>query len=179
MTVANASKINDGAAALVLVSGRKAMELKLHVYGRVLGWGEAEQSPDKFTTSPSLAIPKALAHAGVAAASVDLYEINEAFSVVACANMKLLRLPLEKVNVHGGAVSLGHPLGWFDLHRQIAKIHGLTGIVVSSGARIIVSLVNALHEHKKTVGVAAVCNGGGGASALVIERVECAGYSSL
>ncbi|XP_057527233.1 acetyl-CoA acetyltransferase 2-like [Amaranthus tricolor] len=150
VTAGNASSISDGAAALVLVSGQKALELGLEVIAKISGYGDAAQAPEKFTTAPALAIPKAISHAGLNASQIDYYEINEAFSVVAVANMKLLELPAEKVNVHGGAVSLGHPLG-------------------CSGARIIVTLLGVLRQKNGKYGVAGVCNGGGGASAVVVE----------
>ncbi|CAO2812927.1 unnamed protein product [Amaranthus hypochondriacus] len=150
VTAGNASSISDGAAALVLVSGQKALELGLEVIAKIGGYGDAAQVPEKFTTAPALAIPKAISHAGLNASQIDYYEINEAFSVVAVANMKLLDIPAEKVNVHGGAVSLGHPLG-------------------CSGARIIVTLLGVLRQKNGKYGVAGVCNGGGGASALVVE----------
>ncbi|KAJ0988219.1 hypothetical protein J5N97_006575 [Dioscorea zingiberensis] len=150
VTAGNASSISDGAAALVLVSGEKALELGLEVIAKISGYADAAQAPELFTTAPALAIPKAISNAGLEASQVDYYEINEAFSVVALANMKLLELPLEKVNVHGGAVSLGHPLG-------------------CSGARILVTLLGVLKHNKGKIGVAGVCNGGGGASALVLE----------
>lgn len=150
VTPGNASGINDGAAALVLVSGAKALELDLPVLARIRGFADAAQSPEQFTTSPALAIPKALANAGIAQSEVDFYEINEAFSVVALANQKLLNIDSEKINAHGGAVALGHPLG-------------------CSGARIIATLIGVLRAKGGHVGVAGVCNGGGGASALVLE----------
>eukprot|EP00245_Coleochaete_scutata_P006011 TRINITY_DN20117_c0_g1_i1.p1 TRINITY_DN20117_c0_g1~~TRINITY_DN20117_c0_g1_i1.p1 ORF type:complete len:432 (+),score=99.39 TRINITY_DN20117_c0_g1_i1:73-1296(+) len=152
VTAANASPVSDGAAALVLVSGAKLKELSLTPLARIRGLGDAAQSPELFTVSPSLAIPKALAHAGVDKSEVEFFEINEAFSVVARANEKILELDPEKVNVNGGAVALGHPLG-------------------CSGARIIVTLLGVLRKNKAHLGVAAVCNGGGGASAIVIEAV--------
>jgi len=150
VTAGNASSISDGAAALVLVSGEKALELGLQVIAKIRGYGDAAQAPELFTTAPALAVPKALSNAGLEASQVDYYEINEAFSVVALANQKLLSLPSEKVNVHGGAVSLGHPLG-------------------CSGARILVTLLGVLRHRNGKTGVASVCNGGGGASALVLE----------
>ena len=119
---------------------------------KILGWGEAAQAPIKFTTSPALAIPKALAHAGVPIGKVDFFEINEAFSVVSLANMKILGLGPDKVNIHGGAVALGHPLG-------------------ASGARIVTTLAHVLKQEGAKIGVAGICNGGGGASALVIEAL--------
>ncbi|KAI5059217.1 hypothetical protein GOP47_0025536 [Adiantum capillus-veneris] len=150
VTAGNASSISDGAAALVLVSGAKAVQLGLQVIARLIGSADAAQTPELFTTSPALAIPKALARAKIEPSMIDCYEINEAFAVVALANQKILGLKPEKVNVHGGAVSLGHPLG-------------------CSGARIVVTLLGALKQQKAKYGVAGVCNGGGGASAVVIE----------
>ncbi|KAM0942586.1 putative acetyl-CoA C-acetyltransferase [Dioscorea sansibarensis] len=150
VTPGNASSISDGAAALVLVSGEKALELGLQVIAKIRGYADAAKAPELFTTAPALAIPKAVSNAGLEPSKVDYFEINEAFSVVAVANMKLLRLPWEKVNAHGGAVSLGHPLG-------------------CSGARILVTLLGVLRHRNGKVGVAAICNGGGGASALVLE----------
>lgn len=152
VTAANSSGISDGAAALVLVSGEKAKELGLQVLARIRGFADAAQSPELFTTSPALAIPKALERAGVEKADVDYFEINEAFSVVALANQKLLQIPAERLNVHGGAVALGHPLG-------------------CSGARILVTLLGVLRNKGGRIGVAGVCNGGGGASAMVLECV--------
>ncbi|CAN6479765.1 unnamed protein product [Victoria cruziana] len=152
VTAGNASTISDGAAALVLLSGEKALKLGIPILAKIRGYADAAQAPELFTTSPALAIPKALSHAGLDASCVDYYEINEAFSVVALANQKLLGLNPDKVNVHGGAVSLGHPLG-------------------CSGARILVTLLGVLRQKEAKFGVAAVCNGGGGASALVVERV--------
>ncbi|XP_074320130.1 acetyl-CoA acetyltransferase 1-like isoform X2 [Silene latifolia] len=150
VTAGNASLISDGAAALVLVSGEKAKKLGLQVIARIRGFADAAQAPEWFTTAPALAIPKAISTAGLEASQINFYEINEAFSVVALANQKLLGLDPEKVNVHGGAVSLGHPLG-------------------CSGARILVTLLGVLREKKGRFGVAGICNGGGGASALVLE----------
>lgn len=152
VTAPNASPINDGASALVLVSASKLKELGLTPIAKILGWGDAAQAPIKFTTAPTLAVPKAIKHAGIDASQVDFYEINEAFSVVALANLKLLGLPAEKVNVHGGAVALGHPLG-------------------ASGARVITTLIHVLKHKKGRIGVAGICNGGGGASAIVIEAL--------
>ncbi|KAH7572674.1 hypothetical protein JRO89_XS04G0288900 [Xanthoceras sorbifolium] len=145
----------DGAAALVLVSGAKALELGLQVIAKIRGYADAAQAPEWFTTAPSLAIPKAISNAGLEASQIDYYEINEAFSVVAIANQKLLGLSPEKVNVHGGAVSLGHPLG-------------------CSGARILVALLGVLRQKKGKYGVGGICNGGGGASALVLELMPAA-----
>ncbi|RAL60467.1 hypothetical protein DID88_000242 [Monilinia fructigena] len=153
VTAPNAAPLNDGASALVLVSEAKLKELGLKPLAKILGWGDAEKAPSKFTTAPSLAIPKALKHAKIDASAVDYYEINEAFSVVALANMKILGLDESKVNIHGGAVAIGHPLG-------------------CSGARIVTTLVNVLREQKAKIGVAGICNGGGGASALVIESLQ-------
>ncbi|KAJ8748139.1 hypothetical protein K2173_000547 [Erythroxylum novogranatense] len=150
VTAGNASSISDGAAALVLVSGEKALKLGLQVIARITGYADAAQAPELFTTAPALAIPKAISNAGLDASQVDYYEINEAFSVVALANQKLLGLNPDKVNVHGGAVSLGHPLG-------------------CSGARILVTLLGVLKQKNGRYGVGGICNGGGGASALVVE----------
>lgn len=153
VTAANAAPINDGAAAVVLVSEAKLKELGLKPLAKIRGWGDAAHEPEFFTTAPSLAIPKALAHAGLSASDVDFYEINEAFSVVALANIKLLGLDAEKVNVFGGSVAIGHPLG-------------------CSGARIVATLTTVLQNKKAKIGVAGICNGGGGASALVIENLQ-------
>ena len=151
VTAANASTINDGAAALVLMSEEKAKALGISPMATLLSYADAAQEPQWFTTAPAKALPKALAKANLAQKEIDLFEFNEAFSVVGLVNSKLLDLPAEKVNVHGGAVSLGHPLG-------------------CSGARIVVTLLNALKVKNKTLGAAAICNGGGGASALVLKR---------
>ena len=151
VTAANASTINDGAAALVLMSEEKAKALGITPMATLLSYADAAHEPQWFTTAPAKALPKALAKANLAQNEIDLFEFNEAFSVVGLANSKLLDLPAEKVNVHGGAVSLGHPLG-------------------CSGARIVVTLLNALKVKNKTLGAAAICNGGGGASALVLKR---------
>jgi len=153
VTAANASPLSDGAAALVLVSEQVLKERNLKPIAKILGWGDAAQNPSKFTTSPALAIPKALKHAGVSQDEVDAFEINEAFSVVALANMKLLGLTPDKVNLHGGAVALGHPLG-------------------ASGARIVTTLLGVLREKKGKIGVASICNGGGGASAIVLQNLQ-------
>ncbi len=152
VTAANASTINDGAAAVVLMSAAKAKELGLTPIAKILGFADAAQDPMWFTTTPSLAIPKAMKMAGVEKNNVGYYEINEAFAAVALANNKLLGLDPEKVNVNGGAVALGHPLG-------------------ASGARITITLANVLKQNKSAIGVAGICNGGGGASAIVIERL--------
>lgn len=152
VTAGNASSISDGAAALILVSGEKALKLGLKVIAKVTGYADAAQAPELFTTAPALAIPKAISNAGLEASQIDYYEINEAFAVVALSNQKLLGLDPEKVNIHGGAVSLGHPLG-------------------CSGARILVTLLGVLRQKNGKYGVGGVCNGGGGASALVVELV--------
>jgi acetyl-CoA C-acetyltransferase len=152
VTAANASTMNDGASALVLVSKEKAEELGLKPLAKIRGFADAATDPLWFTTAPALAIPKALKHAGLDASDVDFYEINEAFSAVALANQRELNLDNDKINVFGGAVSLGHPLG-------------------ASGARIIGTLNSVLHQKSGNIGVAGICNGGGGASALVIEKL--------
>ena len=152
VTAANASTINDGASALVLMSLKKAEELGLKPIARILGYADAEQEPALFTTSPTLAIPAALKRAGVNPEDVDYYEINEAFSVVALACSQILEIPQAKLNVNGGAVSLGHPLG-------------------ASGARIVTTLANVLQQRNGNIGAVGICNGGGGASALVIEKM--------
>jgi acetyl-CoA C-acetyltransferase len=151
VTAANASTINDGAAALVLMSEEKANELGLKPLAYIKGYADAAQEPKWFTTAPAKALPKALDKAGVSLSEVDFFEFNEAFSVVGLANAKILGLDNNKVNVNGGAVSLGHPLG-------------------CSGARIIVTLINVLEQNNAKLGAAAICNGGGGASAIVIEK---------
>lgn len=151
VTAANASTINDGAAALVLMSLDKAKELNIKPLAKITGYADAAQEPEWFTTAPAKALPKALDRAGITLEEVDFLEFNEAFSVVGLANIKLLGLSDKNVNVNGGAVSLGHPLG-------------------CSGARIIVTLLNVLEQKNAMVGAAAICNGGGGASAIVIER---------
>lgn len=153
VTAANASSLNDGASALVLMSKEKADELGIKPLAKVLAYADAQQAPEWFTTAPSKAIPIALNKANKSIADIDLFEINEAFSVVSLANNKELGLNPDKVNVNGGAVSLGHPLG-------------------SSGSRIIVTLVHALQQNKGKLGVAGICNGGGGASAIVIENMQ-------
>lgn len=153
VTAPNASPINDGASAVVLVSEAKLKELGIKPIAKILGWGDAAHAPEKFTTAPALAIPKAIKHAGLTADQVDFYEINEAFSVVALANVKLLNLDPETVNVFGGSVAIGHPLG-------------------CSGARIVTTLTSVLKDKKAKIGVAGICNGGGGASAIVIENLQ-------
>ncbi|MCX8020009.1 MAG: acetyl-CoA C-acyltransferase [Chitinophagaceae bacterium] len=152
VTAANASTMNDGAAALVLISKRKCEELQLKPIARILSYADAEQAPEWFTTTPSLALPKAVSKAGLQMSDIEYWEINEAFSVVALANIQRMSLNPQKVNVFGGAVSLGHPLG-------------------ASGARIIVTLINVLKTNKAKYGAAGICNGGGGASAMVIENL--------
>lgn len=150
VTAANASTMNDGAAALVLMSKEKMESLGLSPIAKITGFADAEHEPEWFTTAPSKAMPKAAAMAGVAIDGIDYFEFNEAFSVVGLVNNQLLNIPAEKVNVNGGAVALGHPLG-------------------ASGARIIVTLINVLKQNNAKTGGAAICNGGGGASAMVIE----------
>lgn len=150
ITAANASTINDGAAVLILVSEEKLKELNLVPIAEVLSYADAAQAPEWFTTAPSIAIPKALKKAGLSQSDVDYWELNEAFSVVGLANIKALNLDPKKVNINGGAVSLGHPLG-------------------CSGARIVVTLINVLKQNKGKYGVAGICNGGGGATAIVIK----------
>jgi acetyl-CoA C-acetyltransferase len=152
VTAANASTMNDGAAALVLMSKEKADALGIKPIAKIKSYADAEQAPEWFTTAPSLAVPKAVEKAGLKMSDIEYYELNEAFSVVGLANMKLMNLDPAKVNVNGGAVSLGHPLG-------------------ASGARVIVTLINVLKQNNAKYGAAGICNGGGGASALVIENV--------
>lgn len=152
VTAANASTINDGAAAVVLMSEEKANELGLKPLAYIKGFADAAQEPKWFTTAPAKALPKALDKAGVNISDVDFFEFNEAFSVVGIANTNILEIDPAKVNVNGGAVSLGHPLG-------------------CSGARIVVTLVNVLEQNNAKIGAAAICNGGGGASAIVIEKI--------
>lgn len=151
-TAANSSTINDGAAAVILMSKEKAKELGLTPIAKILGFADAAQDPMWFTTTPSIAIPKAMKMAGIDKKDVGYYEINEAFAAVAIANNMKLGLTAENVNVNGGAVALGHPLG-------------------ASGARITITLANILKQNNATIGVAGICNGGGGASAIVIERI--------
>jgi acetyl-CoA C-acetyltransferase len=151
VTAANASTINDGAAAVILMSEEKALSMGLKPLAYIKSYADAAQEPKWFTTTPALAIPKALKKAGLSIENVDYFEFNEAFAVVGLANAKILELNDTKVNVNGGAVSLGHPLG-------------------CSGARIIVTLLNVLEQNNGKIGAAAICNGGGGASAIVIEK---------
>ncbi|WVZ71945.1 hypothetical protein U9M48_020473 [Paspalum notatum var. saurae] len=153
VTAGNSSSISDGAAAIVLVSGEKANSLGLKVIARIRGYADAAQAPELFTTAPALSIPKAISKAGLQTSQIDYYEINEAFAVVALANQRLLGIPSGKLNLSGGAVSLGHPIG-------------------CSGARIIVTLLGILTQKHGKYGVAGVCNGGGGASALVVELMQ-------
>jgi len=152
VTAANASTLNDGATALVLMSARKAKELNIKPIAVIRGFADAQQAPEWFTTTPSKAVPLAIAKAGLTKNDISFYEINEAFSVVAIANNQLLDINPANVNVNGGAVALGHPLG-------------------TSGARIITTLINVLDQNNGKYGVASLCNGGGGASAIVIEKV--------
>lgn len=153
VTAANASTLNDGASALVLMSKKKMEELGLKAIARIVSSGDAAHEPEWFTTAPSKAIPVALKRAGLEASDIDYWELNEAFSVVGLVNMKLMGLSPEKVDVNGGAVSLGHPLG-------------------NSGSRIIVTLINVLKQNGGRYGAAGICNGGGGASAMVIENLN-------
>jgi acetyl-CoA C-acetyltransferase len=151
VTAANASTMNDGAAALVLMSKQKADELGLKPIAKIIGYADAEQAPEWFTTTPALAVPKAVAKAALKMEDIHYWELNEAFSVVGIENSRRLKLDASKVNVNGGAVSLGHPLG-------------------CSGARIIVTLINVLKQNNAKYGAAGICNGGGGASAMVLEN---------
>ncbi|AIG29663.1 acetyl-CoA C-acyltransferase [Flavobacterium psychrophilum] len=151
VTAANASTINDGAAAMVLMSEEKALAMGLKPLAYIKGYADAAQEPKWFTTAPAKALPLALKKAGLSTSDVDFFEFNEAFSVVGLANAQILGLDNDKININGGAVSLGHPLG-------------------CSGARIIVTLINVLEQNNAKIGAAAICNGGGGASAIVIER---------
>lgn len=153
VTAANASTMNDGAAALVLVSKEKAEELGLKPLARIRAYADAEQAPEWFTTTPALAVPKAVAKAGLTMSDIDYWELNEAFAVVGIENSRRMKLDPAHVNAHGGAVSIGHPLG-------------------ASGARIIVTLLNVLKAKKARYGAAGICNGGGGASAMVIENID-------
>lgn len=152
VTAANASTLNDGASALILVSKEKMEELGLKPLAKIVSYADAAQEPENFTTAPAKALPIALKKAGLEISDIDFFEFNEAFSVVGLANNKILELDAAKVNVNGGAVALGHPLG-------------------SSGSRIIVTLINVLKQNNAKYGAAAICNGGGGASAIVIENI--------
>jgi acetyl-CoA C-acetyltransferase len=153
VTAANASTMNDGAAALVLMSKEKADELGLKPIAKILSYADAEQAPEWFITTPSVAVPKAVAKAGLKMSDIDYWELNEAFAVVGIENTKRMKLDPTRVNVHGGAVSIGHPLG-------------------ASGARIIVTLINVLKQNNAKYGAAGICNGGGGASAMVIKNID-------
>lgn len=152
VTAANASTMNDGAAALVLISKEKLEELSLKPIAKIISYADAEQDPKWFTTTPSIAVPKAIERAGLTLADIDFFELNEAFAVVGIENTRRMKLDPARVNVHGGAVSLGHPLG-------------------CSGARILVTLINVLKQNGGKYGAAGICNGGGGASAMVIELI--------
>lgn len=152
VTAANASNLNDGASAVILMSKEKADALGIKPLARILGYADAQQAPEWFTTAPAKAIPLAMHRAGIKPEDVDFYEINEAFAVVCVANNQLLNLDPAKVNVYGGGVSIGHPIG-------------------SSGARIVATLTSVLHQEGGKIGVAGICNGGGGASAIVIEKI--------
>jgi acetyl-CoA C-acetyltransferase len=152
ITAINASKINDGASAMVLMSGEKVKELGVKPLAKIVSFADASQDPEWFTTTPSKAIPKALKKANINIEDVDFFEINEAFSVVALANMKEMNIAHEKINVFGGAVALGHPIG-------------------SSGCRIVATLISVLNHKGGKIGAAGICNGGGGASAIVVEKV--------
>ena len=151
VTAANASTLNDGAAALVLMSEEKAKELNLIPLVTILGYADASQEPEFFTTSPSKALPKALSKSNITIDQIDYFELNEAFSVVGLANCKILNIPLNKTNIKGGSVALGHPLG-------------------CSGARILVTLTHILFSNNGNIGAAGICNGGGGATAIIIEK---------
>jgi acetyl-CoA C-acetyltransferase len=153
VTAANASALNDGAAAMVLMSAEKAAELGLKPLARVVSYADAAQEPEWFTTAPAKAVPIAIGKAGLSKEDIDFYELNEAFSVVGLANMKLLGIDGTKTNVNGGAVAMGHPLG-------------------TSGVRILVTLLNVLEQNNGKYGAAGICNGGGGASAMVLERIS-------
>ena len=152
VTAANASTMNDGAAAIILMSGEKMKALGLKPLAKITSYADAAHDPKWFTTAPSLALPKALKKANLTSDDISFFEFNEAFSVVGVVNTNLLNLDPTKVNIRGGAVSLGHPLG-------------------CSGARIIVTLTHILQDHQAKYGAAAICNGGGGASAMIIERI--------
>jgi acetyl-CoA C-acetyltransferase len=152
VTAANASTLNDGASAVVLVSKEKAQELGLKPLAKIRGFADAAQDPMWFTTTPSIAIPKAMKMAGIDKKDVGYYEINEAFSAVAIANNMKLGIDPTNVNINGGAVAIGHPLG-------------------ASGARIVTTLINVLNQNNSSIGVAGICNGGGGASAMVLEKL--------
>jgi acetyl-CoA C-acetyltransferase len=152
ITAANASTLNDGASALVLASAEAVEKYGLKPIAKIVSYADAAQAPEWFTTAPSIAVPKALEKAGLKTSDVDYWELNQAFSVVGLANMKILGLDPSKVDVNGGAVALGHPLG-------------------NSGSRVIVTLINVLKQNNAKIGAAGICNGGGGASAMVIENL--------
>jgi acetyl-CoA C-acetyltransferase len=152
VTAANASTMNDGAAALILMSKEKADALGIKPLAKIKGYADAEQAPEWFTTTPSLAVPKAVAKAGLKMEDIEYFELNEAFAVVGVVNMQKMNLDPAKVNVNGGAISLGHPLG-------------------ASGARILVTLISVLNQNNAKYGAVGICNGGGGASSVVIERM--------
>jgi acetyl-CoA C-acetyltransferase len=154
VTAANASTLNDGASALILMSEAKAMELQVRPIGKIMSYADAAQDSEWFTTAPSLAVPKALKKANLSIDDIDFWELNQAFSVVGIANTKELGLDPSKVDVNGGAVALGHPLG-------------------NSGSRVIVTLLNVLKQNGGKLGAAGICNGGGGASAMVIQNIQC------
>lgn len=153
VTAANASTMNDGAAVLLLMSKERAEALNLKPIASIIGYADAEQAPEWFTTTPSLALPKAVSKANLRMEDIEYFELNEAFSVVGIANTKMLNIPPDRVNVNGGAVSLGHPLG-------------------CSGARIVVTLIHILQQNQAKYGAAGICNGGGGASAMVIKNMQ-------
>jgi acetyl-CoA C-acetyltransferase len=153
VTAANASTLNDGAAALVLMSRGKAEKLGIRPLATILSYADAEQAPEWFTTTPAIAVPKAVAKAGLLMQDIDYWELNEAFSVVGIENTRRMKLDSSRVNIRGGAVSIGHPLG-------------------ASGARILVTLIHILRQNKARYGAAGICNGGGGASAIVIEKFD-------
>ena len=153
VTAANASTLNDGASCLILMSKEKMESLGIKPLAKIISYADAAQSPEWFTTAPALAVPLALKKSGLNIEDVDIFEFNEAFSVVGIANVKKLGIDESKVNINGGAVSLGHPLG-------------------SSGSRILVTLINVLKQKNLKIGAAGICNGGGGASAMVIENIE-------
>jgi len=152
ITAANASKLNDGASALILASSEAVEQSNLKPLAKIVAYADAAHAPEWFTTAPSLAVEKALQKANLTKDDISYWEFNEAFSVVGLANVKILGLDASKVNIHGGAVALGHPLG-------------------NSGSRIIVTLINILKQNNAKYGVAAICNGGGGASAIIIENI--------
>ena len=152
VTAANASTINDGASALVLASAEAVKRLNLTPIARIVSFADGEQEPQWFTTAPTIAAPKALKYAGLKISDMDYFEVNEAFAVVPMAFAKVMDFDAEKMNIMGGAVSLGHPLG-------------------CSGARILTTLNNVLHQKQGKYGMAAICNGGGGASAMILERL--------